>query len=127
MTDTRDGEYDDLLDAIADGEAYYVACANDHGWLPPRRVCPECGSRELREESLPQSGEIETYTIVTVPTPQFEDDAPYVTAIVTFGPVSITGQVRGVDPEAVATGDRVELGVGETETTGDRLLVFEPR
>jgi len=127
MSEARDGEYDDLLDAIADDEGYYVECANGHGSLPPRRVCPHCGSRELSTPSLPDSGEISTYTRITVATPQFEDDAPFVTAIVDFGPVSVTGQIRDADPEEIETGDIVGIDVDETVTTGDRLIVFELR
>jgi hypothetical protein len=127
MTDARDSEYDDLLDAIEAGEGYYVECANGHGSLPPRRVCPQCGSREISEELLPDSGEITTYTVITVATPQFEDDAPYVTAIADFGPVSVTGQLLDVDPEEVETGDVVGIGVGESVTEEERLIVFEPR
>ncbi|MFD1587548.1 Zn-ribbon domain-containing OB-fold protein [Halorientalis brevis] len=127
MTDARDGEYDDLLDAIEDGEGYYLECENGHGSLPPRLACPQCGSQELSEEPLPESGEISTYTVVTVPTPQFEDDAPYVTAIADFGPVSITGQITDVDPEDVETGDVVGIGVSETVTNEERLIAFEPR
>lgn len=123
----RDAGYDDLLDAIADGEGYYHECSNGHGSLPPRWACPQCGDRDLSEEPLPGSGEIDTFTIITVATPQFTDDAPYVTAVVDFGPVSITGQLRDVDPETVETGDVVGIDVDETETTGDRLIVFEPR
>jgi len=128
MTETsRNGEYDDWLDSIEDGQGYYVECDEGHGWLPPRRVCPDCGSRELHDESLPDSGEIATHTTITVATPQFEDDAPYVTAIADFGPVAITGLVRGVDPEDVAIGDVVGIEVGERETTGERAVVFRPR
>ncbi|SEO11802.1 hypothetical protein SAMN05216388_1008103 [Halorientalis persicus] len=123
----RDDGFDDLLDAIADGDGYYVECANGHGSLPPRLACPQCGSQDLSEELLPDSGEIRTYTVVTVPTPQFEEDAPYVTAVVDFGPVSITGQVQGVDPEDVETGQVVGIDVGETVTRDERLIVFEPR
>jgi uncharacterized OB-fold protein len=123
----RDDGFDDLLDAIADGEGFYVECANGHGSLPPRLSCPQCGSQDLSEEPLPDSGEIATYTMVTVPTPQFEDDAPYVTAVVDFGPVSVTGQVTGVDPEAVETGQVVGIDVDETVTREERLIVFEPR
>jgi uncharacterized OB-fold protein len=122
-----DGQYDAWLDAIEDGEGNYVECANGHGWLPPRRVCPTCGSRELSEESIPDAGEVLTHTTITVPTPQFEDDAPYVTAIADFGPVSITGIVRGADPEDVEIGTMVGVEVGERVTTGDRLVVFRPR
>jgi len=128
MTETaRNGAYDDWIDSIEVGGGYYVACAEGHGWLPPRHVCPTCGSRELHEEPLPDSGTLATYTTITVPTPQFEDDAPYVTAIVDFGPVSITGLVRGVDPADVAIDDVVGIEVGERETTGERAVVFRPR
>jgi uncharacterized OB-fold protein len=128
MTETPlNGEYDDWLDAIEDGDGYYVECEAGHGWLPPRSVCPDCGSRTLHDEPLPDSGEIATHTTITVATPQFEDDAPYVTAIADFGPVSITGLVRGVDPEDVSMGDVVGIEVGERETTGERAVVFRPR
>jgi len=128
MTDpSRNGEYDDWLDSVEEGEGYYVECEAGHGWLPPRRVCPDCGSRNLSAEPLPDSGELVTHTLITVATPQFEDDAPYVTAIADFGPVSVTGLVRGVDPEDVTMGDVVGIEVGERETTGDRAVVFRPR
>lgn len=128
MTDpSRNGEYDDWLDSVEEGEGYYVECEAGHGWLPPRRVCPDCGSRDLSAEPLPDSGELITHTLITVATPQFEDDAPYVTAIADFGPVSVTGLVRGVDPEDVTMGDVVGIEVGERETTGDRAVVFRPR
>ncbi|MFB6165410.1 MAG: Zn-ribbon domain-containing OB-fold protein [Haloarculaceae archaeon] len=122
-----DAGYDDLLDAIADGEGYYLECERGHGSLPPRWVCPTCGSRELSEEALADAGEIATYTVVNVATPQFADDAPYVTAVADFGPVSITGQLRGVEPDAVETGQVVGIDVGESVTDGERVIVFEPR
>ncbi|MFC7139427.1 Zn-ribbon domain-containing OB-fold protein [Halosimplex aquaticum] len=123
----RDGQYDDLLDAIEAGEGYYVECANGHGWLPPRRVCPECRSRELTETPLPDSGEVATYTTVSVATPQFSEDTPYTTAIVDYGPVRVTGLLRGVDPDDIEVGMPVGIDVGERETTGDRAIVFRPR
>jgi hypothetical protein len=123
----RDGAYDDLLDAIADGEGYYLECENGHGWLPPRRVCPDCGGRDLTEEPLPDSGEIETYTVIQVAAPNFADDAPYVTALADFGPVRITGMMNDVDPERVDTGDVVGVTVGERVTTGERMIAFEKR
>lgn len=123
----RDGAYDDLLDAIAEGEGYYVECANGHGSLPPRRVCPHCGSRDLTETPLPESGEVLTHTTVSVATPQFSEDAPYVTAIVDFGAVQVTGLVRGVDPDDVEVGVPVGIDVGERQTTGERAIVFRPR
>ena len=128
MTETElNGEYDELLDSIEAGEGYYVECDEGHGWLPPRRVCPDCGSRELHDEPLPDSGTVATHTTITVATPQFEDDAPYVTAIAEFGPVSVTGLVRGEGSEDLEIGDVVGIEVGQRETTGDRAVVFRPR
>ncbi|PSP90121.1 nucleic acid-binding protein [Halobacteriales archaeon QS_4_69_34] len=123
----RDEGYDDLLDAVADGEGYYLECPAGHGWLPPRRVCSECGARELAEEPLPESGTVETHTTIAVPTPRLADDAPFVTALADFGPVRLTGQLREIDPEDVETGLSVGVDVGESVTTGDRVLVFRPR
>jgi len=123
----RNEGFDDVLDAVAEGEGYYLECSNGHGSLPPRRVCPDCGDTELTEEPLPASGEIDTYTVTHVATPNFTEDAPYVVAIADFGPVRLTGQLRGVDPEAVETGQVVGVDVETTETTGERLLTFERR
>lgn len=123
----RDAGYDDLLDAIADGEGFYLECGNGHGFLPPRRVCPDCGSRDLAQEPMPESGEIETYTVVQVAAPNFAEDTPYVTALADFGPVRVTGMLNDVEPDTVDTGDVVGITVGERVTTGERMLSFEPR
>jgi uncharacterized OB-fold protein len=121
----RDGPYDDLLDAIEAGEGYYLACESGHGWLPPRRICPECGSRELTEEPLPESGEIASYTEIAVAAPSWAEDAPYVMAIADFGPVQLTGLLRDADDPEI--GMVVGVDVGQRVTTGDRAIVFRPR
>ncbi|MEF8807388.1 Zn-ribbon domain-containing OB-fold protein [Natronomonas sp.] len=119
----RHDGYDDLLDAIEEGDGYYLACPNGHGTVPPRRVCPDCGSRELTEQPLPESGEIVAATTISVSGPQFEADTPYVTAIADFGDVRLTGFVRGTETEPVP-GDAVVIDIGETVTEKDRALVF---
>ena len=124
--DVRDAGYDDFLDALAAGEGYYLECENGHGSLPPRRVCPHCGSRELVETALSEVGEIDSYTVVHVAAPSFADDAPYAVAVADFGGVRLTGQIQS-DLDAVENGRTVAAHVGESETTGDRLLTFELR
>ncbi|MFC3478810.1 Zn-ribbon domain-containing OB-fold protein [Halobacterium litoreum] len=126
MSDVRDAGYDDFVDALADGEGYYVECDEGHGSLPPRRACPHCASRDLSEEPLPETGTVESCTEIHVPTPSFADDAPYVVAVVDFGPVRVTGQVLA-DPEDVEIGSTVAPTVTETATEGDRLVAFELR
>jgi uncharacterized OB-fold protein len=123
--DTRDAGYDDWLDALADGDGYYLECPEGHGSLPPRRVCPECGATDLAEEPLPATGEIEAATVVHVAAPRFADDVPYATAVADFGPVRLTGVVR--DHERAEAGATVEAAVGETTTGGEPLVLLRPR
>jgi uncharacterized OB-fold protein len=122
----RDVGYDDFLDAVEAGEPYYLESPSGNGWLPPRRVDPETGEGDLTEEPLPETGEILTMTVTNVAGPSFADDAPYVVAVAQFGPVRLTGQVRGMDHDDVEIGQAVEIGVGRNETEDERLVVFEP-
>lgn len=123
---SRDGGRDDWLDALDAGEGYYLACEAGHGSLPPRRVCPHCGG-DLTERDLPASGRIETYTVVHVGTPAFEEQTPYVTAVAEFGGVSLTGLVRDGPADGVEVGMPVGVGVGENPGTGGRVVVLRPR
>ena len=120
----RDDGYDDLLDAIADGAGFYLSCENGHGYLPPRRVCPDCGAADLEPTPLDGEGEVITRTVVHVPPPRFEDDAPYATLLAEFGPVRATGIVLDADA-APEVGDTVRPVVATSGTRGDRLLAFE--
>ncbi|WP_297888142.1 Zn-ribbon domain-containing OB-fold protein [uncultured Halorubrum sp.] len=125
-----DRAHAEWLDALAAGEGFALVCPRGHGSLPPRRVCPECGSSDLSREALDETGTVETYSVVHVPSPRFADDAPYVSAVVDFGPTRLTGVLRGGDetdgPPAVDTGDAVAADVGERATDGERLVVFRP-
>jgi uncharacterized OB-fold protein len=122
----RNAGYDDFLDRLEDGDPYYLESPSGNGWLPPRQIDPETGERDLSEESFPDTGEILTYTQTNVAGPSFADDAPYIVAIAEFGPIRLTGQVRGIDLEDLEVGQTVGIDVGESETSGERLVVFEP-
>lgn len=126
MSDVANAGYDDFLDAVESGDAFYLACPDGHGSLPPRRVCPTCGATGLERTPLPETATVETVTVTHVPTPSFEDDAPYATVIADFDPVRITGLVAGDILDELELGLSVTLDVDVTETTGDRVLVFRP-
>ena len=123
---TRDAGYDDFLDAVADGEPYYLETDDGETHLPPMPYDPATGEAGLTEQSLPEPGEILTHTTTHIAAPQFEADAPYVTAVAAFGPVSVTGQVRGIEHEDVEIGQAVTLGVDRSETRDERVLVLYP-
>jgi len=124
----RNADRDAWLDALADGDGYALVCPDGHGSLPPRRVCPECGSTDMSREPFRDAGTVETFSVVHVPSPGFADEAPYVSAIVDVGPTRLTGVLRGVDAEsdAVEVGVRVAVAVEERSTDGEPLVVFRP-
>lgn len=126
MSNARDGAFDDLLDALKMDEGYYLSCPNDHGVLPPQQSCPDCGARTLTETPLPTTGEVTTYTTISVPLPRFSEDSPYIIAIADFGPVHLTGRLRGVNPEDVETGLEVQATIEMAASNDRRLLVLRP-
>jgi uncharacterized OB-fold protein len=45
-------------------------------------VCQWCGSRKLERTELSGEGELETFTVIRIPSEGFEDDAPYIPCLV---------------------------------------------
>jgi uncharacterized OB-fold protein len=126
MSETRNEGFDDFLDAVEAGEPYYLEGPDGDGWLPPRRIDPATGSRQLKKKPLPEAGTVVTFTQAYVASPEFVDDAPFVVAIADFGPVRVTGQIRGIDPDEIEMGQTVRIDVEHAETTDARLVVFRP-
>ncbi|MFB6142657.1 MAG: Zn-ribbon domain-containing OB-fold protein [Halorientalis sp.] len=116
--------YDQALAAIEAGEPYALECPNGHQSMPPRRVCPECGESHLDEVDIPASGELLTYNVTYVPTPDFADDVPFVLGIAEFDDVRLTGRIQA-EAEEVEVGTPVEIGLGESETDGEPLVTFD--
>ncbi len=128
-TNDQPVSYTAWLDALEAGEGFALESPTGERSLPPRRVDPATGATELRRKPLAETGTIETYTVVHVAAPGFADDTPYVSAIADFGPVRLTGIVRGVDPDSVDDdfiGEPVTVGVDTRATTDDRVIVFSP-
>lgn len=126
MSETRNEGFDDFLDAVEAGEPYYLEGPDGDGWLPPRRIDPATGSRQLKKKALPETGAVVTFTQTYVASPEFVDDAPFVVAIADFGPVRVTGQIRGIDPDEIEMSQTVKIDIEHAETTDDRLVVFRP-
>lgn len=114
----------DFAEAIADGDPFYLECEScDQVALPPRAVCPECGSRTLLERPLSDTAEVTSFTEIHTTIPAYVGEEPYTVVVATFDEgVRLTGQLRGT--EEVSLGETVALGVEERE---DRWLVtFSP-
>jgi uncharacterized OB-fold protein len=85
-----------------------TACGEIH--FPPRKVCRACGARTFEQLNLPTRGKVITYTICWIPPAEFDDQKPYVNAIVELeNGVRLTCMVSEAPPDEVQIGTEVEL------------------
>ena len=69
--------------ALEEGRLLAAACeVCGTRLVPPRPGCYDCGSRDLRIERQPETGEVVSYTEVRTAPPALADRAPYTIAIV---------------------------------------------
>ncbi|HDJ83448.1 MAG TPA: Zn-ribbon domain-containing OB-fold protein [Desulfurococcaceae archaeon] len=77
-------------------------------YYPPRRVCLNCGSRELVEVKLVETGKVVSYTVIRVPPKEFQGLTPYVIALIELDDgTRLLSQLTDVAPEEVSTGMKV--------------------
>jgi hypothetical protein len=119
--------YDSFTAEIAAGEGTYVACeACSETSLPPRHVCPACGSGELTREPLSDRGTILAFTEISVTIPKFHGETPYTIVMAELADeVVLSGQLREATAGDIAIGDEVALG-SEARDDGPDLVTFRP-
>jgi hypothetical protein len=119
--------YDSFTEEIAAGEGTSVACeACGETSLPPRRVCPACGSAELAREPLSDRGTILAFTEISVTIPKFHGETPYTVVMAELDDdVVLSGQLREATADDIAIGDDVALGT-EARDDGPDLVTFRP-
>ena len=78
--------------------------------VPPRPVCPSCYGSEFEWVELSGEGVIESYTVIHVAPPRFQEEAPYIVAVVRLKEgVKLPGRLVGVEPEGVKVGMPVRV------------------
>jgi uncharacterized OB-fold protein len=83
-------------------------CGKIH--FPPRKVCRDCGGESFTTTNLPSRGKVVTHTTIWIPPAPFEDQKPYVVAIVELeNGVRLTCMVAEAPPDKVGIGTEVEL------------------
>ncbi len=89
----------------------------------PRPFCPKCYSKNVAWEDVSGKATLETYVINHRAAPRFEEDAPYVIAVVTLaeGPRMMTNLV-GVEPEPAALPPDMALEVVYDDVTDEITL-----
>ena len=97
-------------------------------YLYPRPFCPNCWSRNVEWTTVSGAGKIETFVINHRPARGFQDESPYVIAVVTLdeGPRLMTNLVNvEADPEHVSADMAVEI-VYDDVTDEITLPKFQP-
>ncbi|WP_376789952.1 Zn-ribbon domain-containing OB-fold protein [Thermoflexus sp.] len=78
--------------------------------FPPRDVCPECQRPARAPYPFSGRGEVYSYTVVYEPPAGYEEQAPYIVALIKLeeGPL-VSAMLTDVEPEEVYIGMPVEM------------------
>jgi len=93
--------------------------------FPPRDICPECSAEAKTEYTLSGKGEVFSYTVVQEPPAGFEEQAPYILALIKLdeGPL-LTAQLTDLDG-APEIGMRVEMVTRKLRADGpDGVILY---
>jgi uncharacterized OB-fold protein len=95
-----------------------------HYIFPPRDVCPDCAAQARTLYQFSGKGEIYSYTTIQDAPAGYEEQAPYVLAIIKLdeGPL-VTAQLTDVDGP-VEIGDRVEMVTRKLRTEGPQGMIL---
>lgn len=94
--------------------------------FPPREICPECADvSEKTDFRFSGKGEVYSYTAVSNAPEGYEDQAPYVGALIKLeeGPL-VTAQLTDIGTEEIKIGMPVEMVTRKLYTQGDEGLII---
>ncbi len=106
-----------------------VQCENCRKvYFPPRIVCPDChrlSIGKMKPYKLGGKGVVHSYTLVYEPADGFENQVPYIMAIIQLdeGP-RITAQIVDCKPEDVKIGARVEMVFRKLGEDGKAGIIY---
>jgi uncharacterized OB-fold protein len=108
-------------EGVSNEELKGCSCSCGKKMLPPRMICPDCGSTELVNTKYNGTGVVKTKTTIHVPLPRFQKMCPYGVGIIDLDEgVSISGMLLD-NPEIGQKVEAVYLEDGE-----NKLLAFKP-
>ena len=90
-------------------------------YFPPKMDCPKCLVSDVEWFEIKGKGNLITYTVVNYAPTGFEDDVPYILALVGFGDgLQIFGRLsRDIETSDIKVG--MELRVVPIKLPGDRI------
>lgn len=126
LQDPEHTQIHEFYDNLRGGDLTTTECA-DCGTVhfPPRIVCPECLSDDLRYTDLPHEGELHSFTEVRgTAAIGMSDDPPFVVGVVDLGPVGLSARIDDAGYQDLELGDAVGLKIVEIDGPTDRERVF---
>lgn len=91
-------------------------------FFPPRIICPNCRRKgDLEDHEMSQEGKIHSYTVIRSAPTGFEDQTPYVLAIIELKEgTKVTAQITDVEPEKMRIGMEVEEVLRKVSEDGEK-------
>ena len=90
-----------------------IDCGNE--LLPPKPMCTECLSTNLKWIEVDGEGKLLSYTIIYVAPEQFQDMTPYIVGIVELrNGLRLPGLIRDVKPETIKVGMSLKIDFEES-------------
>ena len=87
--------------------------------FPRSGVCAVCGSGNLEDVTLAQTGSVVTWTVVQNPPEGYQKYTPYVVALIELDDgVQVLSQLVDIEPRAVKPGMRVEAAFRRVKEDG---------
>jgi uncharacterized OB-fold protein len=92
--------------------------------FPRSGVCSSCGSLDLEEVKLAETGRVVSWTVVRNPPVDYMEYAPYIVALVELDDgVRVLSQLVDVEPVKMETGIRVEAAFRRVKVDGDSGII----
>ena len=92
--------------------------------FPRRGVCSACGSTDLEEAKLAETGHVVSWTVVRNPPADYMVYAPYLVALVELDDgVRVLTQLVDIEPIKMKTGIRVEAAFRRVKVDGTSGII----
>jgi len=111
MAEVHPFTIEEFYKSVSSGKLMAAMCRKcGNVFLPPRPVCTECLSTDLKWVELDKRGRLLTYTIIHVAPKQFQSMTPYTVGIVKLKDgLKLPGMIRGVEQEGLEVGMELEV------------------
>jgi uncharacterized OB-fold protein len=112
----RNSKVDDFVDALQAGQVKGTKCTEcGQLFFPPRADCFHCLSSPMQWFEVLGSGKLLTFSKLAYAPAGFEDDLPYIIAILDYGTFKVFGRIADHVPE-----EGLRIGM-DMETVVNRL------